>query len=485
MPKFRFFLPIVFLTLILQFASTAVSSNPSEETESKQKNNSSNPDSLALSNEIDRMLLIWEKDSVQGEAEFQKIFSKISKYKIKGEKLHWYYTLGRKLFYSGHQKAFLKTQQSGLRLAVTLKKGNWKSKFYKNFGDFEKYRDELKISSAYYDTSLMVMDTPDPVYKADLLTTLGRNYYNLAEYKMAMLKYIEAQKIYENYGIKNEAYLDIFHFIGSVFKRLYNNEKALSYYNKMLEISREIHSIDKECEALDLLAGIYSSTDSLQKSFELRHQALKLAKTTDDYELQVLIMLNLADYYQVERKYDEALQLLNEAESIMTKHRSNNNQNRIYLEISKGVILSNTGKPREAISYFESALKLAKGINKKRLLTLSEIYAELADAYSALGDYHSAYNHLLVHMEYQDSLINEKNIKVINELEKKYEAKKKEAEIRMLNLDKTIQKFELEKERLTKNIFIGGFLVTLFLTAFLSYFYYKYRRNNSKQNNEN
>ncbi len=479
MKKYSFFRNLFFSFAIISFSCIATNEKDPKIASLDSKINAAVSDTLRIKLRTEKLLLIWSNDSTAGETEFKNIVAEISKLKIKGHQLQLYYGLSKTLYQSKYSKAFQQSQQLGLSVAQKIKKGNWKSKFYKNYAEFFKHQNDLNKSIACYDTAIMVIDSPDPAYKAELYTMLGRNYYHNGDYRNAMLKYIEAQRIYETYRIKNEDYAQIFHFIGSVFKRQNNDEKALSYYQKMLEIAKEIGSNTVECEALDLLAGRYWQLGNSKKSFELRHQALALAKQTNDYDLQVMITLNLASYYFSEKQFDKALLLINDAEKIGKTNNALDVKNEVFLYLLKGSTLSKTRNFKLAIEYLNKALSQAKGTYKKKLLNLSDLHAELAYAYSGMGDYKSAYENILIHMDYNDSLINAENIRANNDLEKKYEAEKKEAEIKLLNLDKTIQRIELEKERSAKNLFIAGFCIAFFLAGVISFMYIKYRKSNA------
>jgi serine phosphatase RsbU (regulator of sigma subunit) len=67
----------------------------------------------------------------------------------------------------------------------------------------------------------------------------------------------------------------------------------------------------------------------------------------------------------------------------------------------------------------------------------------------------------------KDTIFNEESNKQMTEMETKYETEKKDKEIQLLNKDKTIQSTELEKQKMVRNSFIGGFLLVLALAFFI------------------
>lgn len=436
-------------------------------------------DTVLLQLKIEKMLLVWAKDSILAQGMFQEISSEILRLKIKSQQLQLLYYFAGGMSEKGHVKEFYNIHRKGLLLAKNIKKGNWKSRFYAQLARHYHHQDEIKNSVAYYDSALMLMDSPDPAFNAMLKTDQGRNHYDLGNYRNAMLHYIEAQRLYENHGIVNDSYVKIFHYIGSVFKRLENQGKAISYYQKMFEIAKKINNISLECEALDLMASSYKELGDSKKCLELRKEALQLSQQTKDFDLQVLILLNLANYHNSEKEFNQALSFINKAEAIGNKYQVLEIEDEIYIALMKGRMLSKTGNHKEAVLYLEKALTMSKGIEGKKLLTLSEVYAALAFAYSRMGNYQSAFENILVHMDYNDSLLNMENVQATLEMEKKYQAEKKEAEIRILQLDKAIQKIALEKERSQKKLLIAGLLGAILVALFLSVRYFKKRKENS------
>ena len=101
--------------------------------------------------------------------------------------------------------------------------------------------EDLDNTILFYDLSYKayLRAGAEPEVLADVLKDLGRAYYGFAQYDSAMSYYMRAQEIYESNNIISEGYGTLQHYIGSVFKRQDQMDKACEYYYKEIEYGRE------------------------------------------------------------------------------------------------------------------------------------------------------------------------------------------------------------------------------------------------------
>lgn len=136
-------------------------------------------------------------------------------------------------------------------------------------------------------------------------------------------------------------------------------------------------------------------------------------------------------------------------------------------------------------------LKILDSLPAKRMLIVSKltIYTDRFKLDSARGSFKAALNEFQRINLIQDSLTNLANSKQINELEAKYESVKKDKTIHNLNDLSVIQKSDLERINLQKNITSAGILITVVLSALLFWAYRGKQRSNiqlqAKQNQIN
>ncbi len=105
---------------------------------------------------------------------------------------------------------------------------------------------------------------------------------------------------------------------------------------------------------------------------------------------------------------------------------------------------------------------------------------------TAVGNFRSAVYHILTYNKIEDSLFNETKSKQIKQLEVEYETEKKEDSIKLKNKDilvlnqqNQLQRTNLQKVNLLKNVTIGGILLLLIIIILL-YRQYRLKQLNSR-----
>jgi two-component system, NarL family, sensor kinase len=159
-----------------------------------------------------------------------------------------------------------------------------------------------------------------------------------------------------------------------------------------------------------------------------------------------------------QKKYKEAVPFLEKALALAI-----NNNNIVGLPlIQSNLGYSNAflGNTTEAKKWFDEALVTANKYNERTII--AEVLFRTAQYDSLIGNFENAYNHKSQSYKIRDSLLNEKNAKVINELQTKFESSKK---------DKQIQEQEFNIKR-QKTIAFSSLLFAL-LSILLGYSFYK------------
>jgi serine phosphatase RsbU (regulator of sigma subunit) len=120
----------------------------------------------------------------------------------------------------------------------------------------------------------------------------------------------------------------------------------------------------------------------------------------------------------------------------------------------------------QALENLEKSLELSKELNSRSYL--SDTYQSLYQTYKKKNDYQQALKWHEKYLIMRDSILNKKKNKQISELQTKYETKKKEQKIKLLNKEKKVQDLKIKKQRLL-NYFIGiiAIITLLFAIIFL------------------
>ncbi|MDA7804264.1 SpoIIE family protein phosphatase [Crocinitomix sp.] len=272
---------------------------------------------------------------------------------------------------------------------------------------------------------------------AQLNLHIGRTFYDVAQYDSAMTYYIVAQKIFEENKIYNEDYGSLFHFIGSVFKRQDDMDKACIYYNKQIEYGKRFGFKGIEAEGLYLAASCLDS-DSAMLISDLR--SAQLYKEIGNTSSLGLMYSLIGSNYNSLEIYDSALFYQKKSLQIFRDRNDLSQTTGILIDISRTLISMeryNDAKPylREAEEYIEKT-----GI--KKLLRMEHIHEIYFNLYYDQQNYKEAVDALQLMHLYRDSTryMNQEN--AIQEMALKYETEKTDIKLSLLEKDKNLAEQE-------------------------------------------
>ncbi|MBL7748900.1 MAG: ATP-binding protein [Chitinophagaceae bacterium] len=140
-----------------------------------------------------------------------------------------------------------------------------------------------------------------------------------------------------------------------------------------------------------------------------------------------------------------------------------------------GNIMLDRNKYDEALKWFNKGVILASERNRKEML--ANYYNNLAECYEKKGDYNLAYNFIRNSEAIRDSLLNEENLRQINEMNAVYETSKKEETIDVLSKEGKQKEAALIRSKRERNYFI---IAAILFSALAGLAFYAYR-NNRKQ----
>jgi serine phosphatase RsbU (regulator of sigma subunit) len=344
------------------------------------------------------------------------------------------------------------------------------------------YYDEIEIndSSRYYSQAVVrwAQDGNHPKILAKEFSHIGRSFYVEGVYDSAMVYYYRAMTIYETNKIINSDRGWLLHYIGSVFKRQENNEKACEYYEKELNYAKRYGFQGVYGDALYLNAWCIDEDDP-KKALEMRLLSLDIFKSLKNESMQSLLYNLIGASYRDQKDYQKALIYQFKALKIRRKEKD---ISKIAASLDNiGGVYKSMNQYNLAIQYLEEAEVYAKRTNRKRHIRLRDIYDNLSDTYSEISQYEKAYKYLLLKEAYNDSVVKDSRIQGVEELSAAYESTKKELEIiklkknnQLRNIELAQQEVEVERERElneTKTILnfalVGGIVLILVAAGFI------------------
>lgn len=336
---------------------------------------------------------------------------------------------------------------------------------------------------------------------------LGNIYYGQRNHTKTLEHYSIAAALFKEIGDKRSEAMT-YGNMGLVYAEKKNYDKAAEIFFELLRITKEIHYRVGEGIAYMSIANIYVELGKYDKAIECYNASLKIMqeeknemriglahrgigsvrmkqgnyveamkhyklavrsveKTGDKYEKAVLYN-NIAELYCLRKKYSEALPQFMHALKIQEEINDKKMLTVTYQNIGK--VYAYLNKKQEAYTWLLKSINLSKELDNKEQMQWG--YKVLAHADSVFENYKEAYYHYKLSNLYKDSLENERNNNQLTEMLAKYEAEKKEHEIKELQQIQTIKNLELEKKNvelkernwiITSIIFV--FLLLIFVTV--------------------
>lgn len=299
---------------------------------------------------------------------------------------------------------------------------------------------------------------------------IGMIYNDQGNYEKALSKHLKALEIMEEIGDKGGV-ANSYNSMGIIYDAQLNYPKALELYLKALKIYEKLGDKTGIANAYNNIGIIYDSQKNESKALEQYLKALKIYETTGDKEGVATTYNNIGYSYMKQNEYEKSLNNYLKAAKISEKLGDREAMALNYNNI--GDAYTKQGKFEAAYHYLIQSLILSKEIGSKD--DIKEAYVSLSELYEKKGDYKKAYEYHKFYSDIKDSLLNQQSGKQITEMNSKYESEKKDRDIELLTKTQELQQDEVNKQKLIRNVFVGGLMLALMLAFIL------YNRYNIKQ----
>ncbi len=213
--------------------------------------------------------------------------------------------------------------------------------------------------------------------------------------------------------------------------------------------------------SLSNIANIYYKLEQYQKAEQAYLEVIEFNKNTQDNEALALSYANLASVYASDLKQELSFEYINKALNLAK--RTHNTDVEVQAYNFFGIYYSRNNDPDLAEEYYKKTAELAKSFDD--ITTLSIAYNNLSLLSEKNKDFENALAYYKLSSALQDSIINEKKLGIILDLESKYEKKKNEAEIfRLLqrNAEQEIRNKDLKISMISAVSLVVLLLGTLF-----------------------
>ncbi len=351
----------------------------------------------------------------------------------------------------------------------------------------------LSLSRTYrskgaHDTALAYVDSARIHAFANDLRT---HYGNIFDYEglvhMRMGDYTRAARsFYQSIGWSEKVndsikIHDAFNHLGTVSFYRSEYRTAIYYYKKSLGYIPAGHPSRSHVVTVDNIGLSYANLGMPDSALYYQLQVVDSVKPQDDSTFAAEVYVNISSTLLLLKRYEEAAPYIDRAYAIHTA--TQNTYGQINANLYKGRLLLETGKPRDAVPYLETAYRLAVQLDIPA--QIRETATSLTDAYKAVGDYRKATEFYEVLTEVMLRISKDENTKAINELSAKYDNEKQQQQIRLLTLDAEVKEQTIRNNRNLKMIYGAAALMFVVISVVFLYRFLEKKKANSRLQEKN
>jgi two-component system, sensor histidine kinase PdtaS len=311
-----------------------------------------------------------------------------------------------------------------------------------------------------------------PTLLANTISDIGLAYYLRGIYEVSLRNHFDALSIREQVGDKS-LISKSYNNIGLVYRARKDYPDAISYYLKSLAIKKELGDSAGQLNSLMNIGSSYQYQRQYDSALYYGKLTLSLSRQINKPKDEANSLANIGVAYagllQPDAAENNLVQALEKATAIDYKEPM------YSIFEGMGNIMLGRNKYDEALKWFNKGVLLAS--ERKRKEMLANYYNNLAECYEKKGDYNLAYNFIRNSEAIRDSLLNEENLRQINEMNAVYETSKKEEKIDVLSKEGKQKEAALIRSKRERNYFV---IAAILFSALAGLAFYAYR-NNRKQ----
>ncbi len=315
-------------------------------------------------------------------------------------------------------------------------------------------------SSLYYSNTAyqLAKSSPNNFLKCRATLNLGYVYQNISDYKKGTLYFKESIALAEKGNFK-QLQAQAYNGFANMFAIQNQFTQAAEYFNKALDISKEINDLRKVSVILMNLANIEYNfacgNGNYSKANKAYAEAYDWAIMSKDTDQIITCLGNWGLSYSDEGKLELSLEKLNKGMELANS--VNNTTDLIFLKYYLGRTYGLMKQYQKANDSFKGSLGLS--IQFKDAEYESENYYCLARTNYEIGNYKDAYDYFFKYKTLQDTLNGKDIVNELNTIKTKYDTEKKQKEIELL-------KVNANKNKIVNISLIAG-AILLFLMVIL------------------
>lgn len=335
------------------------------------------------------------------------------------------------IYRSKNPQLALKCGQAALKKAETIGNKNLQSKAMNLLGVVYRNLGNYGMALSLYNKALkLAKEVNDSIQIAYSYNNIGGIYRLEGNNPLALEYVLRALKIFEKISHKEGiAFCTI--NIGLIYKNQENYNKALEYFNNTLKLRKEIDDKPGTAFTLNLIAEVYLAKNEINTALKYYLEAEREYQKLKDKKGLSSVWSGLGNVYYLKNDLTKALdyhlRAFDYSNEIKYTEGQITNLNHLAL------IYAKLGKLKEAETNLKRAQEIAINMNAAYLLL--ECYRTWAQFSEMKKDYKNSLFYNRKYIALKDSLMNQKNIAMVQAMESIYKAEKSEKEKALLQKD--------------------------------------------------
>jgi signal transduction histidine kinase/Tfp pilus assembly protein PilF len=307
---------------------------------------------------------------------------------------------------------------------------------YKNFGEY------AKALESYRATVDLLIEDNDENSLIDLYINIGVVFVKQGDYMRALENFNKALMYAEQTDNKEMQAISLMNS-GVIHNKMSDYDKALVYYEKALIISKEIGDKVEISKCLTNIGTNYISQQKYDIAKEFVTQGLEIKLELGSQKSIANCYNFLAEIHYHLEEYQESIDMDNQAIELKRKVNDPEGLARCFSNISRTYLA--LGNQSYALIYADSSLNYGRSIGA--LEHIISAYLIKKEIFEAQGKYKEAFELGELYKIYSDSLLNENNVRAVNEIELKYQSQVLEEENEFLRVQAELNSVLISRHR--------------------------------------
>lgn len=286
---------------------------------------------------------------------------------------------------------------------------------------------------------------------------LGMIQSDYGKFDEALISHYEVLKYFDKTDNPNAT--AVLNSIGVVHNLLGNHQDAEEAFRRSIEIAEKADRKDALANAMSNLGDLYSDLDRLDEALTLFEQVLAYDESVNDQWGIGFQMSNIGYIYVKKENYQTALSYL--LKGLAIRRQLGQNIHLCSNLILVGTAYRQMGKPSTALRYYTEAKAIAESIDARDYLYTCHV--DMSKCYAALKQFEQAYAFSQTSATLRDSIYAQEKLDKIQELTKRYENEKKEAQIALLSAENQLKDASLSSEANTRKGLVLGLILLLII----------------------